>query len=132
MTARTRLAGGSLLAALALTSAGCLSFYEVTIDTPIRAKLDISPFQRVLVAGFLSGGTKNIDANSETARLLRSQLRTKSDLKVIDSDPIELVTEVNKRRTDAPAGAGQAEATAGIKDERDLQEYEAILKDEAY
>ena len=73
MTARAALKASSL--GLAIASAGCLSFYEVQIETPIRAKLDISPFSRVLVAGFVAGGTKNIDPNAETARLVRSQLR---------------------------------------------------------
>lgn len=136
MTARTALAGGSLLVALA--SAGCLSFYEVTVETPIRAKLDISPFQNVLVAGFLAGGTKNIDPNSETARLLRSQLRSKSVLKVIDADVIELTDEMDRRRPAPQVDSnGSAPDTAKpdgpkIKDERDLKDYEPILKDEAY
>ena len=69
MTARTAVACGSL--ALALASAGCLSFYEIAVETPIRAKLDVSPFQRVLVAGFVTGGSRSIDPNAETARLLR-------------------------------------------------------------
>ena len=51
---------------------------EIPVETPIHAKLDTSGFQRVMVAGFLGGGTKAIDTNTETARLLRSQLRSKS------------------------------------------------------
>jgi hypothetical protein len=129
MTARTVLACGSL--AIALASAGCLSFYEITVETPIRAKLDITPFQRVLVAGFITGGSRNIDPNAETARLLRSQLRSKSDLKIIDADVIELVGEVDKRRSTPPA-AVSAPDEPKIKDEKGLQEYESILKDEAY
>jgi hypothetical protein len=73
MTARTVVALSSL--AIAVASAGCLSFYEVAIETPIRAKLDVTPFSRVLVAGFVTGGSRSIDPNTETARLLRSQLR---------------------------------------------------------
>jgi hypothetical protein len=45
----------------------------------------------VLVAGFISGGTEDVDANLETVRLLRSQLRTKSSLRVIEADPLPLV-----------------------------------------
>jgi hypothetical protein len=72
MTARTVAAVASL--AVGLATAGCVNFYEVTVETPIQAKLDVTPFQRVLVAGFLGGGTKNLDAAAETSRLLRSQL----------------------------------------------------------
>ena len=129
MTGRTVVACGSLVVALA--SAGCLSFYEVPVETPIRAKLDVTPFQRVLVAGFVTGGSKSIDPNSETARLLRSQLRTKSDLKIIDADVINLAEEFDKRRS-KPAPTGAAAEEPRVKDERDLLDYEPILKDEAY
>ncbi|HEX5070670.1 MAG TPA: hypothetical protein VFV78_10705 [Vicinamibacterales bacterium] len=127
MTARTAVACGSL--ALALASAGCLSFYEVVVETPIRAKLDVSSFQRVLVAGFVTGGSRSIDPNTETARLLRSQLRTKSDLKIIDADVIDLVEIYDKQRS-KPAPEKPDEVR--VKDERDIQDYEAILKDENF
>jgi hypothetical protein len=64
---------------------------RIPIETPIQPKLDISAFQRVLVAGFVAGGSEDIDANQETVRLLRSQLRTKSALKVIDADILPLI-----------------------------------------
>ena len=35
------------------SAAGCASFYEIPIETPIAAKLDVSAFQRVFIAGFL-------------------------------------------------------------------------------
>ena len=53
----------------------CTNFFEVPIETPISPKMDVSAFRRVLVAGFISGGTEDVDANLETVRLLRSQLR---------------------------------------------------------
>ena len=127
MTARTAVACGSL--ALALASAGCLSFYEIAVETPIRAKLDVSPFQRVLVAGFVTGGSRSIDPNTETARLLRSQLRTKSELKIIDADVIDLVEIYDKQRS-KPAPEKPDEVR--VKDERDVLDYEPILKDEKF
>ena len=83
MTARLARTVSSLLAAAVAVS--CTSYFEIPIETPIRPKLDVSAFNRVLVAGFLSGGTEDVDANLETVRLLRSQLRTKSELRVIDA-----------------------------------------------
>src|SRR3954471_12710745 len=71
--------------------AGCASFYEIPIETPIAAKLDVSAFQRVFIAGFLAGGTDDVDGNVETVRLLRSQLRMKSNLRVIDADVLPLM-----------------------------------------
>jgi hypothetical protein len=135
MTAKTGAAIASVVVALA--SAGCLSFYEIAIETPINAKLDASQFQRVLVVGFLAGGSKGIDANTETARLLRSQLRTKTDLKVVDMDVVSLVDEVEKRHQAAgnPIAVDSAAVAAGelkIKDAKDLQAYEDIFGDAAY
>jgi hypothetical protein len=66
-------------------------YYEIPIETPIQPKLDVSAFQRVLVAGFIAGGSEDVDANQETVRLLRSQLRTKSALRVIDADVLPLL-----------------------------------------
>jgi hypothetical protein len=134
MTVRTVVAIGSLCAAAA--SAGCLSFYEIPVEIPIQAKIDVSSFQRVLVAGFLAGGSKSIDPNTETARLLRSQLRTKQDLRVIDADVLSLVDEVDKRRGAAvaadAAGAPAANAEPKIKDEKDLEPYDTIFADTAF
>ena len=83
------------------------TYFEIPIETPIQPKLDVSPFQRVLVAGFVAGGTEDVDANQETVRLLRSQLRTKSSLKVIDADVmplIEIAQDQNKARRRRGAG----------------------------
>jgi hypothetical protein len=73
-----------------LAIAGCTGFYEIPIETPIQPKMDVTSFQRVLVAGFISGGTEDVDANLETVRLLRSQLRTKSPLRVIEAEVLPL------------------------------------------
>src|ERR1041385_6246652 len=118
MTGRIGAAIASL--SLAVGTAGCMAFYEIPIETPIQAKLDVSKFQRVLIAGFLAGGSKAVDPNTETARLLRSQLRTKSELKVVDADVRSLVDEVDKRRGTKPAATATPDEPK-IKDEKDLQ-----------
>ena len=120
-------------------TAGCSSFYEIPIETPIRPKLDVSAFQRVLVAGFLAGGSDDVDANVETVRLLRSQLRNKSELRVIDADVLPLM-EVSMR--DRPAASGDAipgetggltdTEPASIKEEKDLEPHEHIFADVEY
>jgi hypothetical protein len=93
-TARTTRILSSVAAALFI--AGCTNYYEIPIETPIKPKLDVSAFQRVLVAGFIAGGTDDVDGNLETTRLLRSQLRTKSDLRVIDTDVLPLMEVANE------------------------------------
>jgi hypothetical protein len=100
MTARTAAAAASLT--LALTLVACTNYYEVPIETPIQPKMDVSPFQRVLIAGFLAGGSEDVDANLETVRLLRSQLRSKSSLRVIDADVLPLIDLATEQR-DKPA-----------------------------
>jgi hypothetical protein len=86
-----------------LLIAGCTNYYEIPIETPIKPKLDVSAFQRVLVAGFIAGGTDDVDGNVETTRLLRSQLRTKSDLRVIDTDVLPLMEVAAEESKGVPA-----------------------------
>src|SRR3954464_11865625 len=90
MTARSAATASSFIVACALALAGCTGFYEIPIETPIQPKMDVTAFQRVLVAGFISGGSEDVDANLETVRLLRSQLRTKSPLRVIEAEVLPL------------------------------------------
>jgi hypothetical protein len=65
---------------------GCTSYYEVPIEVPIAAKLDLSRFNRVLVASFATQSSEPMDLDSETVRLLRNQLRTRSPMQVIEGD----------------------------------------------
>ena len=125
-----------LSCAIAVAVAGCASFYEIPIETPIAAKLDVSAFQRVFIAGFLSGGTEDVDGNLETVRLLRSQLRMKSNLRVIDADVLPLMEVAANGRPQAQAAGPSAESRdAGqeqIRNEKDLQPYEHIFADADY
>jgi len=111
MTARSAATASkfAIACAAALVVAGCTGFYEIPIETPIQPKMDVSGFQRVLVAGFVSGGTEDVDANLETVRLLRSQLRTKSPLRVIEAEVLPLAeiaaNENNAARDNAVNGS---------------------------
>jgi hypothetical protein len=130
MTGRTVAAVVSLLFAGA--TAGCIKFYEIPVETPIQAKIDVTGFQRVLVAGFLAGGSDKIDPNTETARLLRSQLRSKSDMRVVDADVIVLVEEVKQRAGVPEPGASGPSIPERIRDEADLKSFEHIFSDAEY
>jgi hypothetical protein len=121
----------SSLAAVVLTAA-CTSYYEIPIETPIRPKLDVSAFQRVLVAGFVAGGTEDVDGNLETTRLLRSQLRTKSELRVIDADALPLVDVALDGRDAGSNGEEKAAAATPIKEDADLEEYEHVFANVEY
>jgi hypothetical protein len=133
----------------------CTNFYEIPIETPIQPKMDVSSFNRVLVAGFIGGGTDDVDANLETVRLLRSQLRTKSNLRVIEAEVLPLVEMARDQSkpaasddaaaasgTPAPApvpplppaaaNAGAAEHDPRIRGEKDLERYQGIFADVAF
>ena len=114
----------------AVLATACTSFYEIPIETPIRAKLDVGAFQRVLVAGFLAGGSDDVDGNLETTRLLRSQLRTKSELRVIDADVLPLMDVASEDRK----GNGDTSAALPnpIKDDKDLDQYQHVFADVEY
>ena len=117
-----------------LMTAACSSYYEIPIETPIRPKLDVSAFQRVLVAGFIAGGTEDVDGNLETTRLLRSQLRTKSQMRVIDTDVLPLMEEASEGLdlSETTSEVGQTSGPGVIREERDLEAYEHIFADVEY
>jgi hypothetical protein len=123
---------------LFLGAAGCASFYEIPIETPIAAKLDVSAFQRVFIAGFLAGGTEDVDGNVETVRLLRSQLRLKSNLKVVDADALPLLEVAANSGAEGQAAGPSAVETkepphpSSLKNEKDLEPYEHIFADADY
>jgi len=160
MTARSAAAASSFVLLCGLAIAGCTGFYEIPIETPIQPKMDVTAFQRVLVAGFISGGSDDVDANLETVRLLRSQLRTKSPLRVIEADVLPLAeiaaAESNRDRENGTAITNSASGilpvspvpTAdlakppepkperkpdiSIRSEKDLAKYDKIFADVAY
>jgi len=149
-----RLSLAVAVACVAAFAAACgTDYYEIPIETPIQPKLDVSPFQRVLVIGFVAGGTEDVDANQETVRLLRSQLRTKSGLRVIDADVIPLIDvarDQSREQSQGPAADDSSAPREGsaapsrpsngqgvtlpqnIKDEKDLEPYERIFANTAY
>ena len=130
MTARGAATAASL--ALALGVSACTSFYEIPIETPIQPKLDVSSFRRVLVAGFVSGGSEEVDGNLETVRLLRSQLRARSDLAVIEADPLPLAEIAAENAGPASDPAEGGEEGDEIRSQKDLERFEHIFADVAY
>jgi hypothetical protein len=139
-TATSRRRTGLFLAAgvAAVTLAvGCgPSMFEVPIETPLQPKLDTTAFQRVLIAGFVAGGDVDVDINQETVRLLRSQLRSKSQLRVIDADVLALTAIARDQNAEANAGVADAAARTplpeDISDESDLEPYERLFANIAY
>ena len=154
MTARSAATIASFVVLAAV--AGCTNFFEVPIETPLSPKMDVSAFRRVLVAGFISGGTDDVDANLETVRLLRSQLRSKSGLRVIEADvlPLAELAADKAKGTPAPEPAAPPSTSASegvapvpqlptapgqpatteskIRNAKDLEKYQSIFADVAF
>src|SRR5215207_10187499 len=96
---------------LLCAAVGCTNFYEIPIETPIQPKMDVTPFTRILVAGFISGGSDDVDGNLETVRLLRSQLRSKTTLRVIEAEVLPLVELAGEQATKTAADPSAAATT---------------------
>jgi hypothetical protein len=145
MTARRKTVG-SLLLALVGALAGCTSYFEIPIETPISPKLDVAAFNRVLVAGFIAGGSDEVDGNLETVRLLRSQLRTKGNLRVIDAEALPLIEIAQQQLPEPPTPTEPATPPASpnetgqepppngiiIREEKDLEPYERVFQNVEY
>ena len=88
---------GRLAIAMALVATGCSSMIEVPVDTPLQSKLDVSGFRRILIAGFVTDlQESDVDLSAETSRLLQNQLRSNTQLQVIEPDrpPLQAALEV--------------------------------------
>jgi hypothetical protein len=112
----------------ALLSSGCASALEVPIETPLKSKLDVSKFRRVLVAGFVTDLVdEGIDLSPETSRLLQNQLRSVSKLQVIEPDRPPLNQELAR-------SFKTAEDVRVTREDRDRYraEGERILQDTGY
>ena len=88
---------GRLVVAAAVVAAGCSSMLEVPVDTPLQSKLDVSGFRRILIAGFVTDlEDSDVDLSAETSRLLQNQLRSNTQLQVLEPDrpPLQSALEV--------------------------------------
>ncbi|HTM31310.1 MAG TPA: hypothetical protein VL263_08390 [Vicinamibacterales bacterium] len=140
---RKTVASLSLVAGALAAGCGGSGYVEIPIQTPIAPKLDISPFQRVYVAGFLAGANEDIDANMEMVRLLRSQLRNKNILRVVDADAVPLVERAKGEESSNPATPPPAPPEGGaaateegqlpaVQNERDLDRYAKVFDDKEF
>jgi hypothetical protein len=140
---RTEARPGSALAAAFLLSlaAACTSYYEVPIEVPISAKLDVEKYNRILVAGFVTQSNERIDLDAETIRLLRNQLATRSQLQVLDADiePLGDFSEETLKQSGMAEKFQEIEAQAKAEGEEQISrqewidlEQDKILEDEEF
>lgn len=77
--------GAALLFAVLVS--GCASFVEVPVETPLKSKLDVTRFRRILIAGFVTDLVDaDVDLSAETSRLLQNQLRSNTRIQVLEPD----------------------------------------------
>ncbi|HSF17748.1 MAG TPA: hypothetical protein VLK65_19570 [Vicinamibacteria bacterium] len=123
------IAVGRLTVGLVLASAmACTSYYEVPIEVPISAKLDVEKYNRILVASFTTQTNEGIDLDSETVRLLRNQLRMRSNLMVLDADiePLGDFSEKTLEQTGMLAEFEKVEQQARSAGEEEISRQEWI------
>jgi hypothetical protein len=142
MTARLRKTVASFGLALLAAVAACTSYTEIPIETPIQPKLDVTAFQRIFIAGFIAGHNEDVDANMETVRLLRSQLRNKGIMRVIDADTLPLLEVARSNAVDAGSEPVPDQQAAPLPqdqdkppvfaDEKDLEPYQSLFANVAY
>ena len=89
--------------ALVILVGGCASANTSKVRIETHPNRDVLGYERVLIAGFLPDGFPRIDLNQETARFLRTQLRAKTSLVIIESEPVQLAG------TSSPSGGGSVQ-----------------------
>ena len=131
----------SVIALSALGLSACTSYYEVPIEVPISAKLDVSKYNRILVASFTTQSDENLDLDTETVRLLRNQLRMRSNLQVIEAEvePLGDFSEQTLEDTGRLEEFQEMEATAKADGEDEISkqewidlEQDKLLEDQEY
>jgi hypothetical protein len=112
-----------------LPLAGCASFVEVPVETPLQSKIDVSAYRRVLVAGFVTDlDEQEIDLGSETTRLLQNQLRSSTKLQVVEPDRPPLHDALEKLLE----GLGEGKRYDKADREKFALEADKTLQDGAY
>jgi hypothetical protein len=139
---RPRARIGAALAILsAAVLASCTSYYEVPIEVPISAKLDVSKYNRILVATFTTQTNENLDLDAETIRLLRNQLKMRSNLQIVDAEiePLGDFSEKTLEESGMLQKFKEEEAKARAEGEEQISrqewidlEQDKILEDEAF
>ena len=89
--------GVAFLGALALAGGARAATVDVTLSLPVRARVDLTGKHSVTLAPFLvvsregerDARMKNLDIQKEFTRYLTKLVKRESDLKVIDSGPVD-------------------------------------------
>lgn len=110
----------------AIAAAGCSSVTEIQVETPLKSKLDVSAFRRVVVAGFVTEPWSDVDIDvaSETGRLLQNQLRAQSKMQVLEPDRPPVNAALAPLRDSAARGGRTERERFRLEADRILQDAE--------
>ncbi len=89
--------GAAALATLALGGVAAAGTLDVKLNLPVRARVDLTGRRSVTLAPFMvvsregerDARMKNLDIQKEFARYLTKLVKRESDLKVVDSGPVD-------------------------------------------
>ncbi|MGD8897023.1 MAG: hypothetical protein PVJ73_13380, partial [Acidobacteriota bacterium] len=111
-----------------VSAAGCSSFVEVPVETPLQSKLDVSRFRRILIAGFVTDlRAADVDLSAETSRLLQNQLRSNTRIQVLEPDqpPLQIALDnILARLDEEGAYASEEKEQYALEAERLLEDPE--------
>jgi hypothetical protein len=111
-----------------LSGAGCASFVEVPVETPLQSKLDVTRFRRILIAGFVTDLREaDVDLSAETSRLLQNQLRSNTQIQVLEPDrpPLEAALDnILARLDEEGAYASEEKEQYALEADRLLEDPE--------
>ena len=137
MTGRGALTIVSL--ARAAVPSGCSELYqEIPIETPIQPKLDVRPFSRVYVAGFVAAGTRGRRWQPGNRAAAAQPAPEQGPLRVIDADALDLADVAGDRaRPGRQRRRRRAAAAAGRRRRRSTTRpssppYEKVFADTEY
>jgi hypothetical protein len=112
------------VAAAPLLLAACASYLDVPVETPLQSKIDVTRFRRALVAGFLvePGAGTDVELQAETVRLLENQLKTRTQLQVLEADRPPLLDALEKAHEGQALGEGTTREQSRLEGDRILQD----------
>jgi len=105
-----------------LVVVACSATGNNPIVAPVVPTSEVSSFNRVLVAGFATQTDEDLDLGSETVRVVRNQLRARTDRVVLDA---ELTSLCERMEEGSRLTAGESPRQARIDREQD-----ALLHDD--
>ena len=79
---------------------GCSASRRAEIAQPVRPAVTLTDYRCIWVAGFRTGVHRELDVNAAAVHKFRAQLRTKTNLHIVDEPPLSIRSEDEVARTE--------------------------------